>query len=79
MSARSEGDLPVLPGLSIPAGELLVEAVRSTAAASAGAGAAVLVDLVAARPLSAAMTALVLLLGLLVSLTGSYVSVRQST
>ena len=57
---------------------LLVEGVRTAGSASVGPGGAVLLDLIAARPLSGAMAALVLLLGLLVSLTGSYVSVRPS-
>jgi cell division transport system permease protein len=58
---------------------LLVEGVRSGATAAADASAAALLDLVAARPLSLDMAGLLLLLGLLVSLTGSYVSVRPST
>lgn len=57
----------------------LVESVRRSATAAGGADAVGLLDLVAAHPLSAGMTALLLLLGLLVSLTGSYVSVRPST
>jgi cell division transport system permease protein len=58
---------------------LLVEGVRGAASASVGPGGAVLLDLIAARPLSGEMAAWLLLLGLLVSLTGSYVSVRRST
>ncbi|MBW2278559.1 MAG: hypothetical protein JRF63_13785 [Deltaproteobacteria bacterium] len=56
----------------------LVEAVRSTAVASTDSAAVALVDLVAARPLTAAMTGLLLLMGLLVSLVGSYASVRSA-
>jgi cell division transport system permease protein len=58
---------------------VLVEAVRAAAMASTDANAAALLDLVAAEPLSLAVSCLLLLLGLLVSLTGSYVSVRPST
>jgi len=58
---------------------LLVEGVRSAATATADTSAVALLDLVAARPLSVDMAGLLLLLGLLVSLTGSYVSVRPST
>jgi len=58
---------------------LLVEGVRSTATAAADTSTVALLDLVAARPLSVDMTGLLLLLGVLVSLIGSYVSVRPST
>lgn len=58
---------------------LLVEGVRSAATATADTSAVALLELVAARPLSVDMAGLLLLLGLLVSLTGSYVSVRPST
>jgi cell division transport system permease protein len=58
---------------------LLVEGIRSAASATVATNAVALLDLVAARPLSVDMTGLLLLLGLLVSLTGSYVSVRPST
>jgi cell division transport system permease protein len=57
---------------------LMVEGVRSGAAASVDANAAALLELVAARPLSAGMAGVLLLLGVLVSLTGAFVSVRQS-
>ncbi len=56
----------------------LVEAARSAAVASSRASAVATADLVAGQPLPAAMAAGLALLGLLVSLTGSYVSVRQS-
>jgi cell division transport system permease protein len=58
---------------------LMVEAIRVTASASFASNAVALLDLVAARPLSTGMAGVLLLLGLAVSLTGSYVSVRQST
>jgi cell division transport system permease protein len=58
---------------------LLVEGVRSAATATAETSAVGLLDLIAARPLSVDMAGLLLLLGVLVSLTGSYVSVRPST
>lgn len=58
---------------------LLVEGVRSAATATADTSALGLLDLIAARPLSVDMSGLALLLGVLVSLTGSYVSVRPST
>jgi len=59
----------------------LVEAVRSAAMAAAtpGSGTVALMDLVAAQPLPLTMTGLLVLLGFLVGVTGSYVSVRQST
>ena len=57
---------------------LVVEAVRSGAAASVDPSAAALVGLVAAQPLSIGMAGVLLLLGLVVSLAGSYVSVRPS-
>jgi cell division transport system permease protein len=57
---------------------VLVEVVRSSSVAGLGRNGVALLDLVAARPLSAAMASFLLLLGLLVSLAGSYVSVRQA-
>ena len=58
---------------------LSVEGVRSAATATADTSAVALLNLVAGRPLSVDMTGLLLLLGMLVSLTGSYASVRPST
>jgi cell division transport system permease protein len=57
----------------------LVETVRSAALASASSSAAVLLDLVAARPMSLPLAGLLVLLGLMVGVTGSYVSVRRAT
>jgi cell division transport system permease protein len=57
----------------------MVEGVRSAALAWAATNATALLDLVAARPLSAGMAGWLILLGWVVSLTGSYVSVRQTT
>jgi len=57
----------------------LVEGVRRVALSSAPEGSAVLLDLLAAHPLSRELSALVILVGLLVSLTGSYFAVREST
>ena len=58
---------------------VLVETLRSTAVSSVSSGVAVLLDVVAAQPLSVTPTGLLLSLGLAVGVIGSYVSVRQST
>lgn len=57
---------------------LLVEGVRRAAFHYSGAGAAVLLDLLAARPLSAELSAMLVMVGLVVSLAGSYFAVRES-
>jgi cell division transport system permease protein len=56
----------------------LVEGVRRVVLSSAPEGSAVLLDLLAAHPLSRELSVLVILVGLLVSLTGSYFAVRES-
>lgn len=58
---------------------VLVEGVRSSSAASLGRNGVALLDLVAARPLSLGLASFLLLLGFLVSVAGSYVSVREGT
>jgi len=57
----------------------LVEVVRSSSAASLGRNGVALLDLVAARSLPLGTASFLLLLGLVVSLAGSYVSVRQTS
>ena len=58
---------------------LLVETVRSAVLASMASRGAVLTELVGAQPLGIASSGLLLLLGLLVGVAGSYVSVRPAT
>jgi len=66
-------------GLLSSAGALLlIEASRRSALAYAGGGSLPLLDLVAARPLPLGGLALLVLVGLLVSLAGSAFAVRQS-
>jgi len=57
---------------------LMVEAVRRAALAYAGSGSVVLLDLIAARPLPAGPSGLLMAVGLLVSLTGAYFAVRRT-
>lgn len=57
---------------------IMLEVVRSTGSASASRSAVALVDLLCGRPLTGSMTGLLVLLGLLVGVAGSYVSVRRS-
>lgn len=56
---------------------LLVEAVRRAALAYASGGPVVLLDLIAARPLTLDASLLLLLVGLVVSLVGAYFAVRS--
>ena len=57
---------------------LAVEGLRSSVMSYGNQRSVALLDLVAAQPLSQSMAGSLLLLGLLVSLAGSYFSVRQS-
>ena len=56
---------------------VLVESLRSTAVSSVSSGVAVLLDVVAAQPLSVTLTGLLLSLGLAVGVIGSYVSATE--
>ena len=56
---------------------ILVETARQAVLVYSGVGSAALAQLLAARPLALEMSGLLLLLGLGVSLAGSYFSVRQ--
>jgi len=56
----------------------LVESSRRAALAYAGSGAGALLELVAARPMPSAEVGLLVLVGMLVSLAGSYFAVRRS-
>ena len=56
---------------------LTVEGVRAAAVTYASSGSAVLLELVGARPLAAKLALSLVLIGLLVSLAGSYFSTRQ--
>lgn len=56
---------------------LIAEGLRQLILASAGSGGAIFVELVAANPLPRDLSALLVLVGLLVSLTSSYFAVRQ--
>lgn len=64
--------------LSSAAALLLVDASRRAAMAYAGGGSLALLDLVAARPLPLGPSALLVVVGLVVSLAGSAFAVRQS-
>ena len=57
---------------------LLVEGARRAALAYAGSGSVVLLDLVAAKPLPAGPSGLLVAVGLVVSLSGAYFAVRRS-
>lgn len=57
---------------------LLVEGVRRATLAYAGSGSVVLLELVAARPLPAGPSGLLIAVGLVVSLTGAYFAVRRT-
>lgn len=56
----------------------LVEGVRRAGLSYSGTGSGVLIDLLAARPLSQELTGVLVLVGLLVSLAGSHFAVRES-